>query len=53
MSVLGNLRIEVASDALRVTAGDRALKLLATLTLTDVVAEARLLLTRAIFTVSD
>ena len=53
MAVLGDLRVEVATDALRVSAGDRAFDLLAALTLADVVAQAGLLLARAILTVAD
>ena len=45
MSMLRHLRVEVATDTLRVAARDRALNLLAALALTDVVAQAGLLLT--------
>ena len=44
MSVLGDLRVEVAADTLRVAARDRAFDLLAALALADVVAQAGLLL---------
>ena len=44
MSMLGHLRVEVATNTLRVAARDRALNLLAALALADVVTQAGLLL---------
>lgn len=50
--MLGYLRVEMASDALRISARYRALDLLATLTLTNVVTQAGLLLTRTVLSIS-
>ena len=44
MSMLARLRVQMPSDSLLVSAGDGALDLLASLALSDVAREARLLL---------
>ena len=51
--MLGDLGVEVAADALRVARGDGALDLLTALALADVVAQAGLLLARAILAIAD
>ena len=51
--MLRHLRVEVAADTLRVTARNRTLDLLAALALADVVAQAGLLLARAILAIAD
>ena len=53
MAVLRDLRVQVAANALRVPTGDRAFDLLAALALSDVVAQAGLLLARAILAVAN
>ena len=44
MGMLAHLRVQVSADSCSVSAGYRTLKLLSTLTLTDVVAQSGLLL---------
>ena len=53
MAVLGDLRVEMATDTLSVSAGDRALDLLAALTLSNIVAQAGLLLARTILAIAN
>ena len=53
VAVLGDLRVEMATDTLSVSAGDRALDLLAALTLSNIVAQAGLLLARTILAIAN
>lgn len=53
VSVLRDLRVQMAANALRVSTGDRAFNLLAALALSYVVAQAGFLLARAILAIAD
>ena len=53
VAVLRDLGVEVATNTLSVPTGDRAFDLLAALALSDVVAQAGLLLARAILAVAN
>ena len=53
MAVLAGLRVQVPTDSLLITAGNRALDLLAPLALADIARKRRLLLRAAILTIAD